>query len=202
MAVKTENESMSGKHLYLRVLRGDESFTRLIPIFYDISRPYTPFVSETKHLSLSPLDAENPMKVGCVPETLLAGLRRTTPLIFDVKKLEYSKVREAYEKARKAGNSNVLGKVLCAGGLVGLVSSGFMSGSDMGADLFLGVPSAMAFTLGGLSLIGLFDDKFLSGLDEFAKLNESAINADSCLNGISSKYLHPNLQRDDYLEFF
>ena len=96
-----------------------------------------------------------------------------------------------------------MAKISTVGGTLGVLSSGLLAGNNMPLEgLFLAVPSISAFILGGFGLVGLFDRTIPKDLEEFAKLNEIANNVDTYLGNMRSKHLHPDLLRDDYLEFF
>ncbi|MEK6792399.1 MAG: hypothetical protein AABX96_03840 [Nanoarchaeota archaeon] len=203
MVVENGNFPVNARHLYLQVLRGDLKTVIEIPIFYDIKLPFIPYTLDTMKSPLSELDREDPLKVGSIPKNLLKVLRTTSGKFFEEKDLEYTKVRKAYENQRKSAGKNIIGKISTIGGFVGVGASGLLAGNEMPLEgLFLAVPSVASFIIGGISLLGLVNREVPKELQEFARLNDAAINTDNYLGNIRSKYLHPDLQRDDYLEFF
>jgi len=205
MVVKNKEDiPISAKHMYLQVLRGDAQIVREIPKFYGLQFPFTIYTPSTRQMPLAELEVEDPLKVGSIPQDLLRVLRSASGVYFKENDLEYTKVRKAYDKERKSGGQkHILAKILTVGGTLGAFGSGLLAGNKMPLEgLFLTVPSVSAFIFGGLGLVGIFDRTIPKDLEEFARLNEVANNVDTYMGNIRSKHLHPNLLRDDYLEFF
>ncbi|MEK6909253.1 MAG: hypothetical protein AABX23_04340 [Nanoarchaeota archaeon] len=194
----------NAKHLYQKTLRGEAKLARVvIPSFYDIKRPFPPYTQETRQMPLSELDPEDPEKVGSVPEKLLDVLTFASGRNFNSRKLEYSTVREAYDRERKRPVVKLSDKILATVGTMSMLGGGFFGGSGETCAGMVAISTGLPiFTIGFFGLLGIFDNKIPKDLEEFAKLNEVADQADNYLGNIDVRYLNQNLFRDDYSEHF